>query len=109
MGQKREEEMNEPNTYELVPVETLPARASSGGRKSKFAIVDTMPVGMGFHVDEKDIGAARSYVRGRSALNPLLNIQTRRVTSGPKAGSFLVARMADHAPVATPTAESPAS
>lgn len=98
--------------YELVPVEALPARASSGGRKSKFSIIDTMPVGMGFHVEEKDIGAARSYVRGRSVLNPSLNIQTRRVTSGPKAGSFLVARMVDHTPVATPTvppAESPAS
>lgn len=94
----------EPNTYELVDVPALPSRASSGGRKSRFAIVDTMPVGTGFYVEEKDIGAARSYARGRSKIDQKLNIQTRRVTSGPKAGCFLLARMADHAPAATPAA-----
>lgn len=101
--------MTEQNTYELVPVEALPARASSGGRKSKFSIIDTMPVGMGFHVSEDDVGAARSYIRGKSKINASLNIVTRRVCEGPNAGKFLVARLKDNEPVAPAASEAPAA
>ena len=98
--------MNE-NAYELVDVPALPSRASSGGKKSKFIVIDTMPVGKGIYVDPKDIGAARSYCRSRSKIDPKLNLVSRRITSGDKAGSFLLARLEDK-PV--PTApETPAA
>lgn len=91
------------NTYTVVDVTELPSRAASGGRRSEFSVLDTLPENKGIHVSEERISAARSYVRSKTKADPTLRLVTRRVCEGPNAGMFLIARLPSVQPTAPET------
>ena len=95
------------NTYTVVDVAELPSRAASGGKRSEFAILDTLPENKGIHVSEDRISAARSYARSRTKADPTLRLVTRRITSGEHSGMFLIARLPSVQPTAPETPAAP--
>ncbi len=95
---------------QISTITDIPAKRA-GSRKSQYPVDSLTPPVVGedgkthyssFVVPSAGIGACRSLVRGRRAVNPLLDIKTRAEigADGKPTGNFLVYRAYDLQPVA---------
>ena len=107
-------------TITISTITDIPTKRG-GSRKSAYPVEDlALPVVgedgkthySSFVVPSESVGAVRSIVRARRAVNPALDVKTRaEYVDGKPTGNFLVYRGFDIAPTApaTPVAETPAS